>query len=280
MKLLITGAGGLLGSALAREAENRGLEVVGLDRAALDVTDGPAVRAALEEHRPDVVVNCAAYTAVDRAESDEAGAAAVNRDGARHVAAAAAATGALPVYLSTDYVFDGTRKTRYRPDDPTAPVSVYGRTKRDGEVATAAEAPEHLVVRTSWLYGGDEGFVPAILRRARAGEPLRVVSDQRGRPTWAPSAAGTLLDLVERGARGIWHVAGGGECTWLDLACEALGGAGFDVDVESVTSEEFGAAAPRPPYSVLDLTATEQLLGRDMTFWRDDLSRFLEHRDD
>jgi dTDP-4-dehydrorhamnose reductase len=279
VKILVTGAGGLLGRALVPEARERGHEVTALDRAGLDVTDGAAVRLALSGVRPDVVLHCAAYTAVDRAEGEPEAARGVNRDGARNVAAASAEVGAVPVYVSTDYVFDGRKRWPYLPDDATSPQSVYGRTKLEGEKATSEAAADHLIVRTSWLYGDDNGFVPAILRRARSGAPLRIVEDQEGRPTWAPEAAGALLDLVDHGARGTWHVAGGGACTWLDLAGEALRLAGIQVPVEAVTSAEFGAPAVRPAYSVLDLTATERLLGRAMTDWREALARYLETTD-
>lgn len=279
MRILVTGAGGLLGGAVSGAARARGHEVTALGHAELDVTDEPSVRAALLHARPEAVVHCAAYTAVDRAEAEPEVAGRVNRDGSRHVASAAAEVGAVSVNVSTDYVFDGAKRAPYGPDDPTNPLSVYGRTKLEGERATAAAAPEHLIVRTSWLYGADNGFVPAILRRAAAGEGLRVVDDQEGRPTWAPAAAAALVELLERGARSVWHVAGGGTCTWLELAREAVRQAGLDVDVRAVSTKEFGAAAPRPPYSVMDLTATERLLGREMTHWREDLSRFLEIRD-
>lgn len=279
MKLLVTGAGGLLGRAVVADARTRGQDVTALDHAGLDVTDERAVRAALRDTRPDGVLHCAAYTAVDRAEVEPERAATVNRDGARNVAGASAEVGAVPVYVSTDYVFDGAKRAPYLPDDETGPRSVYGRTKLEGERATVVAAPDHLVVRTSWLYGDDNGFVPAILRRARAGQALRVVEDQTGRPTWAPQAAEAILDLLEGGARGVWHVAGGGTCTWLELAREALDQAGLDCPVEAISTAEFGAAAPRPAYSVLDLTATEHRLGREMAHWRTALTSYLESRD-
>jgi dTDP-4-dehydrorhamnose reductase len=280
MRLLVTGAGGLLGRMVAAEALERGHETVGLDRSALDVTDGRAVQEALDHFRPQAVVHCAAYTAVDRAESEPHLAMSVNRDGAKNVASAAARSGAVPVYVSTDYVFDGARRTPYRPEDPANPLSVYGRSKLEGERATAGVAAEHLIVRTSWLYGDARGFVPAVLRRARAGEALLVVDDQEGRPTWAPQVATATLELVERGARGVWHVAGGGTCTWLELAREALRRAGLDCDVAPTTTKAFGAPAARPPYSVLNIEATEAFLGRPMTDWREALSRFLEEHGD
>jgi len=279
MKVLVTGAGGLLGSTLVTEARRRGHDVVAFDRAGLDVRDADSVATAVSAAAPDVVINCAAYTAVDRAESEPDLARRINRDGALNVASACAYVGALPVYVSTDYVFDGAVHTPYRPDAPPSPLGVYGLTKLEGECATAEAASENLIVRTSWLYGGQNGFVPAILRRAEAGEPLRVVSDQEGRPTWAPHATAALLDLVERGARGTHHVAGGGTCSWLELARAAVSRAGLRVAIQPVTTKEFGAPAPRPPYSVLDLTSTEALLGRAMPDWREGMVGFLENRD-
>jgi dTDP-4-dehydrorhamnose reductase len=153
---------------------------------------------------------------------------------------------------------------------------VYGQTKLDGERAVSEVAgAAALIVRTSWLYGSGGGFVPRILRLAREGGPLRVVDDQRGRPTWVENAAGLVLDLVERGARGIWHVADEGACTWLELAREALAMSGSDADVLAVSTKELAARAARPPYSVLDLTATENALGRKLMDWKEALGRFL-----
>jgi len=282
VKVLVTGAGGLLGGEVVRVARERSWEVLAMDRAALDVTDSEAVRTALEGAQPRAVIHCAAYTAVDRAESEPEVAHAVNAEGAGHVARAASAVGAHVAYVSTDYVFDGTGDRPYLPGDPTGPLSVYGRTKLAGEAAVRDASIDALVVRTSWLYGDGRGFVPAILRLAESGEPLRVVSDQRGRPTHAHQAAVGILDLLVYGARGIWHVAGGGECTWYELATAALELRGVDADVERVTGAEFGAAAPRPAYSVLDLAATEAMLGRRMADWRHVLATFLneEGQDD
>jgi len=278
MRILVTGAAGLLGSEVVAEAEARRHTVRGLSHADLDVVDADAVRRALRGDRPDAVFHCAAYTAVDRAESEPERAMAVNRDGARNVARAATESGVKVVAVSTDYVFDGRKRTPYVPHDDVGPLSVYGRTKLEGERAALEAAPSALVVRTSWLYGGESGFVPAILRKAERGEALRVVDDQRGRPTWAADAASAMLDLLERGAQGIWHVAGGGECTWLDLAREATRLRGLEVPVEATTTEAFGSPACRPAYSVLDLVATEALLERPMTHWRDALATYISER--
>jgi len=275
VRILVTGAAGLLGREVGAQARERGHEVVGLSRADLDVVDEAQVARAVAGHRPDLVFHCAAYTAVDRAESEPERAYAVNVEGTRHAARAAAANGARFVYVSTDYVFDGRKRTPYLPSDAVGPLSTYGRTKLDGEQESLAALPSALVVRTSWLYGNDNGFVPAILRRAERGDALRVVDDQEGRPTWAPDAARAMLDLVERRVAGVWHVAGGGACTWLELAREAVALAGLGAGIAVTSSAEYGAPAPRPAYSVLDLTATEQALGRSMPHWRDALAAYL-----
>jgi dTDP-4-dehydrorhamnose reductase len=275
VKILVTGARGLLGTEVVADARARGHVVIALGREALDVTDAAACRCAMEAQRPDAVIHCAAYTAVDRAESEPELARALNRDATRNVADAAAAQGATMLHVSTDYVFDGRKRTPYLPSDEPAPLSVYGRTKLEGEIAAREAAPGALVVRTSWLFGGGGGFVSAMLRRAAAGERLRVVDDQCSRPTWAPDAARATLDLLESGAQGTWHVAGGGECTRLELLREALRVRGLRVEVEPISTANFGAPAPRPAYSVLDLTATEERLGRRMRDWREALRQCL-----
>jgi len=291
---------------------------VALGREDVDVTDAEAVRRVFAEaaRAPEVsgpaagagpraasdraagwVVHCAAYTAVDRAEAEPELAMRVNRDGAGNVARAATSAGARTVYISTDYVYDGERSEPWLPTDPVTPRSVYARSKLEGEravasacgagagpgaggaaAASSAEAP--LIVRTGWLYGaGGRNFVRAILDRAERGEGLRVVDDQRGRPTWGRNVAEAVLDLMRGGeAAGVWHVADGGDATWLEFAREAIRLRGLDVGVEGVSSEAWGAAAPRPGYSVLDLTATERALGRPMMHWAEALRRFLDER--
>ncbi len=276
MRILVTGATGLLGTAVTAEGRARGLDMIALGQADLDVTDAPSVARVVTEAGPEAVIHCAAYTAVDRAESEPRLARLVNVDGTRHVAEAAAEAGAVLVYVSTDYVFDGRKRTPYLPEDRPGPLGVYGRTKLDGEGAAVSSGGEVLIARTSWLYGLGSGFVPAILAAARAGRALQIVEDQRGRPTWAPHAAAAILDLLQADARGLWHVAGGGETTWLELAREALRTDGTEVEVVPVSTEAYGAPAPRPAYSVLDLTATESRLGRRMPHWREGLSGFFE----
>ena len=278
MRILVTGAGGLLGSAAVADARTRGWSVAARPRAELDVTDAAAVAEAVASASPDAVLHCAAWTAVDRAEAEPGRALEVNRDGTAAVAEACAAAGALLVYPSTDYVFDGRKGAPYAPDDAPNPLSAYGRSKRAGEEA-ARRAPRRLVARTSWLYGaGGKNFVDAVLARAERGEALRVVDDQRGRPTWTRSLAAALLDLVERGATGVLHVSDAGEATWRELALEALRLAGLDVPVEPVSTEAWGAPAPRPRESLLDLSETERVLGRPLPHWKESLARYVEER--
>ncbi|MCK5653475.1 MAG: dTDP-4-dehydrorhamnose reductase, partial [Gemmatimonadetes bacterium] len=219
MRLLITGARGLLGTELVDRASRLGLEVHATDIDEMDVTDRGAVESVVGSLEPEVILHCAAYTAVDRAEEEPDAAMRVNRDGTRNVARAAAAAGSLLVYLSTDYVFDGEKRSPYLPEDPPNPQGAYARSKLAGEEETAAAGGEWLMVRSGWLYGsGGKNFVDTILGMAEERGSVKVVSDQKGRPTWAGSLAPTVLDLLATGARGIYHVADRGEATWLELA--------------------------------------------------------------
>jgi dTDP-4-dehydrorhamnose reductase len=275
MKVLVTGAGGMLARALLHELVSRGHEAVGLRRQDLDVTSADAVSAAIEGARPDAVVQCAAYTKVDDAESHEAPAFAVNADATANVARACRSVGARLVYPSTDYVFDGSAVVPYTPDTPVAPINAYGRSKLAGEVA-AREAGDALIVRTSWLYGpGGRNFVDTILTRARAGAPLRVVNDQRGAPTATPDLARMLVLLLERDApAGVYHATNAGETTWYGLACAALEIAGVTAQIEPCGSGEFVTAARRPMYSVLDCSGTYDVTG-PAPHWREGLDGVL-----
>jgi dTDP-4-dehydrorhamnose reductase len=255
MRVLVTGAGGMLGSVVAAEAGRRGHDVVALARAELDVTDGPAVRAAIAAAAPDAVVHCAAWTDVDGAEADEAGATAVNEGGARHVAGAAAASGARLVHVSSDYVFDGAKGEPYEEADATGPLSAYGRSKLAGERAVAAAGGAHAIVRTAWLFGaGGNNFVDTVLRLAQDRDELRVVDDQVGSPTWVGHLAPALVDLAEAGREGVFHVTAAGSCSWFDLAAEAFARSAAGCRAVPTTSAEFPRPAPRPAWSVLGST--------------------------
>jgi dTDP-4-dehydrorhamnose reductase len=253
MRLLVTGAAGMLGRDVTAAAARAGHDVTPLSRRELDVADAAAVRAAIDAARPDAVVNCAAWTDVDGAEANEGDATLVNGAGARHVAAAAAAAGAFVVHLSTDYVFDGRAREPYVESAPTAPMSAYGRSKLAGELAVADAAPgAHAIVRSSWLFGEHgRNFVATMLRLARERDSLTVVDDQVGCPTFTGHLATALLTIAERRLEGIRHVAAAGECSWHDLAAATFAATGADVELSRGRTADLGRPAPRPAYSVL-----------------------------
>jgi dTDP-4-dehydrorhamnose reductase len=273
--VLITGAAGQLGREL-QETLPAGVEASAYDAGALDVTRPEAVQAVLESERPAVIINAAAFTAVDQAEAEPDRARAVNALGAAHVAKAARQLGARMLHLSTDYVFDGTHPRPYTPDDRPNPVSVYGRTKLEGEreVARICEG-QALIVRTAWLYGvHGPNFVDTMLRRMREG-PVRVVADQVGTPTWTRSLAESLWSAVTRPSiKGLYHWTDAGVASWYDFAVAiqeealALGLLDRVEEIQPIRTEDYPSPAPRPSYSVLDKTSSWQALGRTALHWR------------
>jgi dTDP-4-dehydrorhamnose reductase len=253
MRFAITGAAGMLGQDLVAAAQNAGHEAVALPRAELDIADRAAVEAALGCAGVDVVVNCAAWTNVDGAETSVVDAMAVNGAGAGNVARAAAASGAWTVHISSDYVFDGSKRSPYVESDPVGPVSSYGRSKLAGEREVAAEAPDgHTIVRSSWLFGALGPCFPAtILRLAGERDELKVVDDQVGCPTFTAHLAAALIGLGESRPLGIVHVAGSGECSWYEFAREIVARAGVSCEVRPCSTAEMPRPATRPAYSVL-----------------------------
>lgn len=275
MKLLVTGAGGMLGLDVVRAAELAGHDVLALERAQLDVTDAAAVGDVVTAIRPDVVVNCAAWTDVDAAEAAETEALIINGDAAANVAGAAAGAGAAVVYLSTDYVFDGTLVRPYVESDATNPLSAYGRTKLAGERATAAANERHFVVRTSWLYGiGGRNFVDTMLSLAPGGE-VSVVADQVGSPTYTAQLAHGLLRLAASEAYGVHHLAAAGHCSWFEFAQAIFEAAAVDCDVRPTTTAEFARAAQRPAWSAL---ASERPDAIVLPHWQTGLEGYLAER--
>lgn len=280
-RIVVLGGAGQLGRAIARTA---GADIVALDRAAADVTDPLAVREALARTRPDVVVNAAAFTAVDRAEAEPQASFAVNRDGAGHVAAACAAIGAPLVHLSTDYVFNGRKGAPYVESDPPDPLNAYGAAKAAGEVLVAARHERHVILRTAWMFGPDgPNFVRTILRRALAGTPLRVVDDQHGSPTPAPALARIVVaiarSLANGGGRyGVLHAAGAPDATWHALA-EAVVSIALPRErrpgVVPIPTTAFPAPARRPADSRLDCAALRAAYGLDRPDWRAALPRIV-----
>ena len=256
---MITGAAGMLGRDVAEAARTAGHEVVGLAREDLDVTEAAAVRASVERERADVVVNCAAWTDVDGAEAAEGDATLINGEGAGHVAAAAAASGAFVIQVSTDYVFDGAGRRPYLEDDATGPASAYGRSKLAGELAVAAAAPgSHAIARTSWLFGPHGGnFVDTMRRVGAERDSVTVVDDQLGCPTYTGHLASALVELARTRPTGVLHLAGSGRCTWFDLAVAAFARTGIHCEVVAGLAADLGRPAPRPAYSVLGVSRPE-----------------------
>lgn len=278
MRILVTGANGILGRALReRLAGADTLYLWGREEA--DVADESAVRAAARRLDFDTVIHAAAYTNVDGAQSEPDLAMAVNRDGTRHVAALARERGAVFVYVSSDYVFDGTKGTPYVEEDPPRPLSVYGASKLAGEGAALDSGAPCLVVRTSWLFGpGGKNFVDTIAAKALRGEPLQVVDDQRGSPTYARDLAHGIEILLRRGALGIVHVTNTGETTWHGLAVEIARTLGSPVSVAPVSTARLARPAPRPAASVLSGARYTALAGAPLPSWEDAVHRHLADR--
>lgn len=276
MRVLVTGAGGLLGRALAASAPTF-IELVAATRSQLDITMPGAVEHMLDHRKPDVIVNAAAYTGVDRAESEPERARGVNALAVQALGVAAARRRIRIVHLSTDYVFDGCGGAPYDIDAAPAPLGVYGHTKLEGEQALRASGARSLVVRTQWLYGDGPCFPLRMLERARAGLATRVVSDQRGRPTWAPSLAPALWRLAASDAEGVLHLTDSGEATWFDVAEAVFAHSGRRDLVSPCATSDFPTPARRPADSRLDTGAAERLLGGPLPHWRDSLAQFLAH---
>jgi dTDP-4-dehydrorhamnose reductase len=276
MKVLVTGAGGMLGRSLMRALVAAGHEAVGLTHGDADVTRLDALRHPLKVLGPDWIFHLAAFSRVDECETRVDHAHLVNGLGARNAAQAAAEAGVAILAISTDYVFAGDGTRPYREYDPVGPHSVYGASKLAGEMAVREVTSRHVIVRTAWLYGhGGTNFVDTILARARKGEPLRVVDDQRGSPTSTSDLAQALLKLAGAGQYGTYHCTNAGECTWHDLAVHALARAGLAAPIERIDSATLARPARRPAYSVLSNLMFEHVTGHRMAHWQDAVDRYL-----
>ena len=276
-RVMVTGAGGMTGSEVSERARHAGWEVCALSHADTDITDAGAVDAAGDDFRPDVIINCAAYTAVDRAESEPEIAAAINTDGARNVARTSAAMGIPLIHLSTDYVFSGEARLPYAPDSKPDPIGVYGETKLAGEAAVKEETANHVIVRTSWVFNHcGANFVRTILRLAAEGDELRVVDDQVGRPTSAADLADALLVVADaalenREVNGSYHFANAGETSWFGFAqaiVEEAGARTRSPRVVPISTSELPTAARRPAYSVLETSSFTERFGVTPRPWR------------
>ncbi len=278
MTILVTGGGGQLATAFASQRE-----VQTLTAADLDITDRESVLEQFSRIRPSVVINAAAYTAVDRAESEPDLAFAVNRDGVRHLAEGCAAVGARFVHVSTDFVFDGSASSPIEPFATTCPISVYGRSKLAGEVACREILGEAaLILRTAWVYAsGHPNFVATMLRLMRERDEISVVADQIGTPTWSQNLARGILGLVDRGVAGIHHLTDAGVASWYDFAV-AISEIGRvhgllprSCQIRPIQTEDYPTPARRPAFSVLDKTSTFTHLGGPAPHWRQSLDQCL-----
>ena len=280
-KVLVVGCKGMLGHDLLEVLEplreRDEVEVEGCDLPEADITDGEGMVRLVTARRPGVIINCAAYTDVDGCETHREEAMAVNGRGAGNLARAANEVGAKLVHVSTDFVFDGRKEGAYSEEDEPRPLSVYGESKLEGERAVASTARDYVIVRTAWLFGvAGECFPKAILKQAREGKALRVVDDQRGSPTHTLDLAEATWRLVEADAKGVYHGAGSGTCTWFEFAEEICRQGGVRVEIEPIDSAELGRPARRPANSVLDSSKLTEATGYAFPSWRQGLRTFLE----
>jgi len=283
MNLLVTGSRGQLGSELqALQNAASGHAWHFCDLLELDITDASKVEAFCRDHEISAIVNCAAYTAVDKAESEPELAFKVNRDGASALAAAAKAFGALLVHVSTDYVFDGTNHRPYREDDPVAPCGVYGRSKLDGEQAIRDSGCSHVIIRTSWLYSvHGQNFVKTMLRLGREREQIGVVFDQIGTPTWAADLAGAIVSMLEQldpasQYTETFHYSNEGVCSWYDFAKAIMSAERLSCKVAPIESWEFPTPAARPYFSVLNKRKIRDQFGLEIPHWHDSMLNMLQ----
>jgi dTDP-4-dehydrorhamnose reductase len=273
LNILLTGLNGQVGQELQPLLARHG-SLVAMGRAALDLSDAGAIQRTFRDLKPGLVINAAAYTAVDRAETEPELAMRVNGEAPGVLAEEAKRAGALLVHYSTDYVFDGTKGSPYREDDATRPLGVYGRTKLEGEARVRASGCRHLIVRTAWVYGRGRNFMNAVLAQARKGAALRVVNDQLGAPTWAADIATTTMRMLA--LEGTYHVSAAGQASWHGVALKLLKLAGLQTDIFSVTTEQYGAPAPRPRYSVLDNAKLRAAGIQAIGEWDERLAVYLE----
>ena len=278
MKVLVTGGAGQLGQALQRTAPD-GVALTAIDLAELDLSDFAAVRAFVLAERPDVIINAAAYTAVDKAETDEPLARAINAWAVAAIASALDETGGKLVHVSTDFVFDGTASSAYNPGDPRNPLSAYGRTKAEGEDAVRAG---DILLRTAWVYtAGGANFVRTMLRLMGERESVSVVADQIGSPTWAPGLASTIWGLLAKNAAGTFHHSDAGVASWYDFGVAiqeealALGLLERAIPVIPIATSAYPAPVKRPQFSLLNCTTTRTLLGDGYIHWRANLRQML-----
>lgn len=277
MKVLVTGAKGQLGQDILRLLESQSWEVFGFGREELDITDERQVHEKVLSIKPDIIIHTAAYTQVDQAESDEATAFKVNAEGTKYLAQAAEAVGAKFCYVSTDYVFDGTKDTPYKADDQTNPQTIYGKSKLVGEQYTQEYCSKSYIVRTSWVFGlYGNNFVKTMLRLAEENKELGIVHDQVGSPTYTTDLARFITSLVQTDKYGVYHGSNSGVCSWYEFAKEIFKQSNIEIVVNPLTTENFPRPAARPKYSVLDKGMIEENGFESFQDWKEALKDFLK----
>lgn len=280
MRVMIVGSNGQLGRDMEIICRNAGYDVLGIDVPQIDITDRKKTRLIIREAGPEIIINCAAYTAVDDCEQNRDLAFSVNRDGIANIACSAKEIKAPVVHISTDYVFDGLKSEPYVETDKTGPKSVYGMSKLAGEEMLCKTIEEHFIFRISWLYGWHgNNFVKTIRRIATqkqgTGEAIKVVNDQFGTPTYSVDVCRQILYIISKEQFGLYHCTSEGECSWYEFACHILKKCNIDSDILPCTTAEFPRPAPRPPYSVLENQRLKQIGMNIMDDWKMGFDAFL-----
>ncbi len=278
MKVLVTGVKGQLGYDVKNELEKRGIEAIGVDVDEMDITDAAKVREVLTECRPDAVIHCAAWTAVDAAEEQVEKCTLVNVDGTENIAKVCKEIDCKMMYISTDYIFDGQGSRPWEPDDPvTEPLNVYGLTKYQGELAVRKYVEKYFVVRIAWVFGLNGGnFIKTMLNLSKKYERLTVVNDQFGTPTYTYDLARLLVDMILTDRYGNYHATNEGEyISWYDFACEIFKQAGIEIEVKPVTAAEYAAKAKRPENSRMNRSKLTEMGFQPLPDWKDALGRYL-----
>lgn len=276
MKVLVTGVNGQLGHDVVNELEKRGIEAVGTDINDMDITDAESVDRVIKAAAPDAVIHCAAYTAVDAAEDNEAVCRKINVDGTQHIADVCKELDIKMIYISTDYVFGGQGVRPWEPEDERDPQSVYGQTKYEGELAVQNTLSKYFIVRIAWVFGiNGKNFVKTMLKLSENHDRITVVNDQFGSPTYTFDLAKLLVDMVLTEKYGIYHATNEGICSWYDFACEIFKQAGIKMDVVPVTTAEYGAKANRPFNSRMSKEKLVENGFEKLPTWQDALKRYL-----
>lgn len=277
MKVLLTGARGMLGNDISSVLQKRGIEFIGVDKDEFNITDETAVKVFISQYKPDIIIHCAAYTAVDKAEEEREIALRVNAEGTRHLASAAAEINARFTYISTDYVFDGEGSEPFEVDAQCSPANWYGHTKLLGEEAVKACLNDYFIIRVSWLFGHNgNNFVKTMLQLAETRNELNVVNDQIGSPTYTADLAELVVDISLSEKYGIYHATNEGFCNWCEFAEKIFEFAGKEITVNAIHSEDYKTAAVRPKNSRLSKNALEKNGFNRLPGWEDALKRYLK----